>query len=184
MPRIVACLVCSKLERMIDVPDDVPRVPATLKYMDMGVEREYTIKDETNGYTIMVPETDPWLEDFVGRHGHGLPDTAVGSIKVFPVTLETWERLDVVTEVKKELADFTGMLFEESSYYKDEALKCFSEHHRPSEGCVDYLDESKRIGSGRMPKKHQAFLCHMCPVAHGYVATEIRKKKKLYEPRK
>lgn len=182
MPRIAACLVCSQLERMIDVPDDVPRIPATLKYMDMGVEREYTVQDD-QGMNVMVPEYDPVLEDFVGRHGHGLPDTAVGSIKVFPVTQETWERMDVVTEVKKELASLTDMIFTESEHYKTEALKCYNEHHNPKGGCIDYCDDSKVIGSSRMPKKHRAYLCYMCPVAQSFVATEIRAKKGYYKKR-
>ena len=52
---------------------------------------------------------DPLLEDIVGRHGHGRPDTDVMQfIKVFPVDQATYEKLDVVTELKKELAKQTG----------------------------------------------------------------------------
>ena len=184
MPRIVACMVCAKMERIPDPPDDVPRVPATVTWMDMGVEREYTFQME-DGTNIMVPQYDPLLEDIVGRHGHGKPDTEVMNfIKVFPCDQATYEKLDVVTELQKELSDSTGMLFEEATYYRDEAVRCYNEHKNPAGGCIDYCDESKRIGSSMMPKKYQTFLCHMCPVQQAYVDVELRRKAGMYDPKK
>ena len=132
MPRLATCMMCAKIERMPDPPADVSMVPAKISYMDMGVERDYTFEME-DGTAIMVPEYDPLLEDFVGRHGHSRPDTDVmGFIKVFPVDQKTYEKMDVVTELKKELNDQTGLLFEEANYYKDEALKCYNDHKNPT----------------------------------------------------
>ena len=186
MPRLATCMICAKIERMPDPPLDVSMVPAKISYMDMGVERDYLFEME-DGTPIMVPEYDPILEDFVGRHGHDRPDTDVmGFIKVFPVEQATYDRMDVVTELKKELSDHTGLLFEESTYYKDEAIKCYNNHKNPSipgRECIDFLDDSKQIGP-TVPKKYQTYLCHMCPYMQSYVAQEMRSRAGLYNPGK
>lgn len=182
MPRIVACMMCFQMERMPDPPKDVPHVPATVAWDDHGVEREYTFKYD-DGTNIMVPMYDPLLEDLVGRHGHGRPDTDVMQfIKVFPVDQATYEKLDVVTELKKELSKQTGHFFEESTYYRDEATKCYNSHGNPEGSCIDYLDDSRRIGSSKIPKKYQTFLCHLCPIQQSYINVEIRRKAGLYNP--
>ena len=186
MPRLATCMICAKIERMPDPPADVSMVPAKISYMDMGVERDYTFEME-DGTPVMVPEYDPILEDFVGRHGHNRPDTDVmGFIKLFPVDQATYDKLDVVTELKKELNEQTGLLFEEATYYKDEAIKCYNEHKNPSipgNQCIDFLSDGKQIGP-TVPKKYQTYLCHMCPYMQTYVAQEMRSKAGLYNPKK
>jgi hypothetical protein len=181
MPRLVACMMCAKIERIPDPPDAIPRVPARVAWDDHGVERDYVFKYD-DGSTIMVPEYDPVLEDVVARHGHSRPDTEVMQfVKVFPVDQSTYEKLDVVTELKRELASLTDKLWEEVEHYKTEALKCYNEHHNPT-SCIDYLDDSKRIGSADMPRKYQSFLCHMCPIQQAYISHEQRKRSGLYDP--
>jgi hypothetical protein len=171
VPRVVACLVCAKVERIPDPPDDVRRIPAIVEWDDHGVTRKYEFTND-DGTAIMVPEYDPVLEDVVGRHGHGMPDTEVmGALKVFPVDQATWEKMDVVTEVKKELAELTGKFFEESDYYKEEALKCYNAHGNPHLDCPDVLDDAKRIGPRTKHKRHQTYLCHMCLTGDTEVVT-------------
>lgn len=178
-------MICAKIERIPDVPEDVPLVPARVTFMDHGVEREYTFKNE-DGTAIMVPEYDPILEDVVGRHKHGRPDSDFDDFfKVMPVSQETYERMDVVTEVKKELGSLTDKIWEESTYYKDEALKCYNAHGNPTlpgSGCIDYCSDEKQIGPTTKKKKHQTYLCHMCPYMQTYVAQEMRDKAGLYVP--
>lgn len=184
MPRIVACTICFKLERIPDPPEDTPQVPATVEWDDHGVTREYTFTME-DGTPILVPQYDPLLEDIVGRHGHGRPDTDVMQfIKVFPVDPETYAKMDVVTELKKELQTVTGQFYEESTYYRDEATRCYNKHGNPEGSCIDYLDDSKRIGSSQIPRKYQTFLCHMCPIQQSYINVELRRKAGLYDPTK
>ena len=178
-PRLAVCMVCNKIERMPATPADIRRVPATIE-LESG--ETHTFKDDS-GAVIMVPEFDPVLEDFVGRHGHGMDDVAnMQAIKVFPVDPKTWEKMDVVQELSKELAQVTGEFFEESKYYLEAATKCYNEHHNPSDSCPDYLDDSKRIGPEVSPKD-QTFLCHMCPYMHGVVNVELRRRKGWYDPR-
>jgi hypothetical protein len=177
-PRLAVCMVCNKIERMPATPSEIRRIPAVVELVS---GEKHTFKDAT-GATQMVPEFDPVLEDFVGRHGHGLDDVSgMQAIKVFPVDPKTWEKMDVVTELKKELQQVTGEFYEESKFYLEEAIKCYNQHHNPTE-CPDYLDESKTIGP-KVPPKYQTYLCHMCPIQHGYVSVELRKKKGWYNPK-
>ena len=185
MPRAVVCLVCNKIEKMVDPPADIPLVPARVTWMEDGREREYFFKDPETGETAMVPEYDPVMEDFVARHRHDRPDTeSLEYIKVWQTDQATWERMDVVSEIKKELAEQQNLMVEESNHYRDEAVRCYNAHNNPDTkvGCRDFLDDSKRIGRGDIPKKHQIFLCHMCPYMQTYVAQEVRWKNKLYDP--
>ena len=64
---------------------------------------------------------------------------------------------------------------------KVEALKCFSRHSSPKQGCIDYEDESKTIGRKiGVPQAHRQYLCHYCP-AQAFVTHGIRKKKGMYD---
>jgi hypothetical protein len=183
MPRAVLCLVCNKIERMTDPPAEVPLVPAVMKWYEDGKERSYTMTDPETGMTSMVPMHDPLLEDFVGRHQHGLADTDIDSIKVWSVDQETWDSMDVIDNIKRELQENQNIIVEESNYYKDEATKCYNRHGNPDvkKGCPDFLDEHMRIGSGKVHPKARVYLCHMCPYMQTYVMQEVRGKAGLYD---
>lgn len=183
MPRAVLCLACNKMERMPDPPPEVPLIPAVLKWDDNGTERSYTMTDPDTGMTSMVPMHDPLLEDFVGRHKHNMPDTSIDSIKVWVVDQATWDTMDVMENIKRELQENQNIIVEESNYYKDEATKCYNRHNNPDQktGCVDFLDESKIIGSKKVHPKARVYLCHMCPFMQTYVAAEMRSKAGLYD---
>ena len=180
MPRLAVCMVCKKIERMIDVADDVPRVPATV-VSDVNHE-SHTFKN-VDGSVIMVPEFDPILEDFVARHEHNIDDVGgMQAIQVFPVDQATYDKVDVVSELKTELSKITSEFFEESNFYREEALKCYNNHHNPDPTCPDYLDPAKRIGP-KVPPKYQIYLCHMCPI-QSIINVDLRHKKGWYDPSK
>lgn len=86
---------------------------------------------------------------------------------------------------------FNAWVYEARSTYGEDALRCFSRHHRPTEGCIDYRDDSKIIGrptqEGRSAMKDMYKLaksdpsiCDYCPV-HVWVTTKIRTKQGLYQ---
>jgi hypothetical protein len=186
MPRIACCLICNKIERLIDAPDGVPLIPARVTWMDGDTEREHIFRDD-DGMPVMVPEYDPIMEDFTARHGHGRSDVeGMQFIKVWVTDWHTYHTMDPVMELKKELARQTGEFFEESMYYRDEAVKCYNEHHNPTieTGCIDYLAEEKRLGSSMVPNKYRTYLCHMCPYQQAYVNVELRRRKGWYDPNK
>ena len=187
MPRVVSCSICHVLEKMPDPPADVPLVPARWAWdIGNGETEEHIFKDD-EGNTIMVPEYDPLMDDFVERHTHDRPYTdSIDYIRSFSVSQQTWERVDVVQAIKKELAEATGEQFAESEHYKEGALQCYNPHGNPDmkKRCPDLFSDDKRIGrSTGVPKKHQMYLCHMCPYVQSYVAAELRNRAKLYYPK-
>jgi hypothetical protein len=187
MPRVVSCSICNVLERMVDPPADVPMVPARWAWdVGSGQTEEHIFKDD-DGNDIMVAAYDPLMDDFVERHTHDRPDTdSIDYIRSFAVSQETWERVDVVTAIKKELSEATGEQFAESEHYKTGALECYNAHGNPDlkRKCLDVFSDEKRIGrSTGVPKKHQMYLCHMCPYVQSQVMQEVRNKAKLYDPK-
>lgn len=151
-----------------------------------GQTEEHIFKDD-DGQDIMVPAYDPLMDDFVERHTHDRPDTdSIDYIRSFAVSQSTWERVDVVQAIKKELAEATGEQFAESEHYKNGALQCYNAHGNPDNKsrCVDLFSDEKRIGRSKgVPKKHQMYLCHMCPYVQSYVVGELRNRAKLYDPK-
>lgn len=186
MPRVVSCSICSVLERVPDPPPDVPMVPARWAWQEDGREEEHIFKDD-DGEVIMVAEYDPLMDDFVERHTHSRPDTdSIDYIRSFSVSQETWDRVDVVTQIKAELSEATGEQFAESEHYKNGALQCYNSHGNPDNKrrCADVFSDDKRIGrSTGVPKKHQMYVCHMCPYVQTYVVAELRNRAKLYDPK-
>jgi hypothetical protein len=185
MPRVVSCSICHTLERMPDPPPGVPMVPARWAWEEDGQVEEHVFTTD-DGETIMVPEYDPLMDDFVARHTHDRPDTdSIDYIRSFSVDQKTYDRVDVVTEIKKELSQATGEQFAESEHYKEGALQCYNAHGNPDskKGCPDLFNDEKRIGrSTGVPKKHQMYLCHMCPYVQTYVVQKLRDRAKLYDP--
>lgn len=190
MPRIAACNLCLVLQRMPDIPKDMPLIPARIEFDD-GFN--YVYKDDT-GLPVMVAAFDPVLEDFVEKHSHGREDRDVisGVIQTFQVDQRTWDTMDVVTKIREDLHQSTNNWYEERDEYKDAALKCYNAHGNPdtTTGCRDYLNDDRRIGhahytddDGRVvtiPDRFRQYLCYMCPFQQSYIQVELRRRRGLY----
>jgi hypothetical protein len=190
MPRLVGCAYCRILQRIPDVLKGTPLIPARLEWT---TGEQYTYLDD-QGLPVMVPAYDPILEDFIENHGHDQPDDRVigGLITVWQVDQRTWDTMDVVTKIQKELQDQTNQWYEERDEYRESALKCYNDHGNPdlSSGCRDYMDDSKRIGhasytddDGRtitVPPKFRQYLCYVCPYQQTYIQVELRRRRGAY----
>lgn len=191
MPRLATCHLCHILERMPDVPSNIPLIPCVLEW---STGERVIVKDD-DGLPKMVPIYDPMLENFVTKHEHGLPDKAVthgDQIQVVQVDQRTWDAMDIVTKVKTELQQSTGEVYSENAEYRDGALRCYNEHGNPdtTTGCRDFMDDSKQIGQWNyddgdghkitIPPQHRQYLCHLCPFTHAYVNVELRRRRGLY----
>lgn len=192
MPRLVTCHFCKTLTRMPDVHPKTPMVPAVLEW-ETGERYVYR---EDDGNAVMVPAFDPVMEDFVMKHQHGRDDNAVlqGMIQVYNIDQKTWDSVDIVTQIKKELHDQNDAWYEEKDEYRDAALKCYNAHGNPDlqTGCIDYMDDSKRIGPrtykvegerGRkveIPNRFRQYLCYVCPYQQTYIQTELRIRRGAY----
>ena len=195
MPRLVSCHFCRILQRIPDVPKDTPLIPAILEY----TTGERIVMPDEDGHPKMVPAYDPVLEDFVERHDHGMPDTAITHrhmVETWAVDQKTWDAMDVVTQIRSELEKQHQAHYEEQDEYKEEALKCYNRHGNPdlSSGCPDYLNDDRRIGPASyddgdghtitVPPKFRQYLCYVCPYQQTYIQVELRRKRGLYDDNK
>jgi hypothetical protein len=190
MPRLVSCNWCRILQRIPDVLKGTPLIPARLEWT---TGETYVYLDD-QGLPVMVPAFDPVLEDFTETHTHGLTDDKVigGLITVWQVDQRTWDTMDIVTQIQKELQQQTNEWYEERDEYRESALKCYNDHGNPdlASGCGDYLDDSKLIGhaqykddDGRtitIPPKYRQYLCYVCPYQQTYIQVELRRRRGAY----
>ncbi len=159
--------------------------------------------EEIPDYEAAEGEVDPYVEGVVFKHNerdpmaHGGARLKTSPIRIFKVDSEEWATkrqriIDHINELNKK-AGMTAWVDESFNTFSEDALKCFRAHHRPAAGCIDYWDDSKRIGRPT-PKGRQAVkenyklgkedphLCQFCPV-HVYVETVQRAKLGLYKER-
>jgi hypothetical protein len=190
MPRLAQCNICKILQRMPDVPKDVPKVPAHIEFKE-GFDFVY--KDD-DGLPQMVAAFDPVLEDFVDKHSHGREDRDVisGLIQVYQVDQKTWDTMDIVTKIQDQLQAQTNQWYEERDEYREAALQCYNAHGNPDldKGCPDYMNDDRRIGPASykdddgktitIPPRYRQYLCYVCPFQQTYIQVELRRKRGAY----
>jgi len=168
--RLVSCSLCKSVEA---IPDAVANPGSS----DTALE------------TVIMTHTerDPL--------GHGSVDRKYAPFTVAAVPDSAWEKDQAevlrLLKDKNTAAGFEPWVYESVHTYADDALKCYAEHHRPAQGCIDWWSDSKRIGRptdlGKQLVRDRyklgerdPHLCQWCPVAT-YVRTEINFKKGLYK---
>lgn len=181
MPRLTVCHVCHSLTRLPDPPAKAPLVPARVAWMEDGKEVEYTYRDEA-GQPFMVAKYDPALEDWVARHSHDdihVPDHQKWEIAV--IDKLSWEGTQVIQQLGAQLSAANGVMYTERDQLKEDALKCYGDHHRPTDTCGDVFSDAKLVGShesnSKVPKDDRMYLCHLCPFVHGVVIPQVRHAK-------
>lgn len=173
--RLLLCAVCKSLEELPDyvgpvdgdrVLEELVRQHRQLSHMKSKDRQGRTINHESDGIARLFQiDDDQWLSN---------RDAVIKQINT-----------------KANETGFDGWVYEARNTYAEDALKCFSRHGRPTEGCVDYWDDSKRIGrptaEGRLVIRENyrmgerdPHLCMFCPV-HSYVTTMVRWKKGMYK---
>ena len=146
-------------------------------------------------------EVDPLVEALVHQHtardpmGHGDVRLEVSPFRLFEVDAAEWRdnRKKIIDTVNKKNAEvgFDTWVYEARDTYREDALHCYSAHHRPKQGCIDWRDESKLLGhpteDGRASAKESyklaakgPYLCDFCPV-RSHVETEVNHRRGLYK---
>lgn len=144
---------------------------------------------------------DPLVEALVRKHNerapmeHGGANISASPMRLMAVDDNDWRtnREKVLAQVNQEnkKVGFDAWVYEAMNTYADDALRCYRAHHRPEDGCIDWWDDSKRIGrptsEGRKVLKDNyksgatdPHLCQWCPVA-SFVATQQRLKMGMYD---
>lgn len=145
------------------------------------------------------PSEDRLLEELVRRHNERDP-MAHGGEATLPLSLmhvseKDWfeNREQIIERINEEhkATGFDGWVYEAMNTYLDDAMKCYNQHGRPKQGCIDWWADSKRIGrptaEGRQAVKDQyklgerdPHICSSCPVA-SWVMTEQNAQAGLYK---
>jgi hypothetical protein len=128
-------------------------------------------------------EYDMELIEIIERHLGKASDPRPESHRslIFRADDATAEKLDMETEIKKELVKNHIEIKDYRDELKVDALKCFNRHGRPKADCLDYCGDDKVIGRKvGVPKSKRMYLCNFCPVQE-YYQHHIRKAKGLYD---
>ena len=126
-------------------------------------------------------EYDMELIEIINRHlGQASdPRPEAHMSMIFRTDEATAAKLDMETEVKKELMKNEVWMRDFRDELKVEALKCYQRHGRTPD-CSDYESEDKTIGRKvGVPKGKWQYLCYYCPV-HSKVIESVRMKKGMY----
>lgn len=136
---------------------------------------------------------DVLLEDYVARHTAKHPHAVEGQVSLLGNVSEAiwanrearrkiieqgWSALKVGQDVGP-----GGEFYDSKSTYGEDASKCFVAHRR-STPCIDWHDDSKRIGNptqqGWREGQVKVYICDFCPVA-SYVMEQRNKELGRYD---
>lgn len=130
-------------------------------------------------------EGDVVLDDLVNRHPR-FPNGEPHKALLMRVEEKYWNDVSARKQILAELGLTHGLgdeWYADKCTYEEEALRCFNNHSRPKQGCIDWQDDNKRIGN---PTKigwkagPKVYLCNFCPV-RSWVDTQKRHAKGLYK---
>ena len=126
-------------------------------------------------------EYDVLLEHLVQRHRHPNGEEHIGQL--LRVERKHWDSPKIKREILSKMwlgtTGFDPEFYASKSTFQEDALKCFNQHQRPSEGCIDWKNSEKRLGNPsklgweRGPK---VYLCDFCPV-RAHVAKKVNDAK-------
>lgn len=154
-----------------------------------------------SAHELQEGEVDPLVEELVRRHterdpmGHGGAQLQTSPFRLPVVDDDEWKNdrakiIDLLNAENKKVG-FDAWVAEATNTYAEDALRCYKEHHRPAEGCIDYWSDAKRIGrptvEGQAVVRDQyklgesdPHLCQWCPV-QSWVQTQVNFRKGLYK---
>lgn len=120
----------------------------------------------------LIPHRFPDGEAHLGNLFVGIPEEALANMDArATIEREIWG-------AQAEMASFKDTLVEDAG-------KCYNAHQRPKLGCIDYKDDSKRLGNPRTKSGYagKVYLCEFCPV-HSFVTSEIMRQQLVAPPRR
>jgi hypothetical protein len=87
---------------------------------------------------------------------------------------------EILKEMWKNETGIDSEFYASKNTFQADAMACFNRHSRPADGCIDWLDDSKRITPKDWEKGRAIHLCLFCPVS-STVMTAQRKAKGYYD---
>lgn len=118
-------------------------------------------------------EYDMELREICNRHNAQVANPEACKATIFRTDQETSKKLDMETILTNKLKDHDVYIKDFRNELKTDALKCYSRHNRPKQGCIDWCIDEKTIGRKTgIPKSKRQYLCMYCPVAEYYTHRE------------
>lgn len=133
----------------------------------------YKGREDEHGRYI---DPDPALEYLIQKHhtdSDGEPHRGV----LLRCDESTWNNLDAQIDITKQLFKDQAERVALRDNISEDAMGCFRKHGRPTDGCIDFRDGSKKLPSptGKGVNTN-VYLCDFCPVMHGTVLPELRSR--------
>jgi hypothetical protein len=145
------------------------------------------------------PEHDHLLAILVERHVFPSGEPHKGHL--FRVPQTEWDREDVrrrmIEQIKgggsKGIDEFDASYYATNNTFREDALKCYAKHLRPTDGCPDYKTDKMRLLPNTKAERRDAglpdpknapgpknYLCNFCPV-QSVVDQKLRAMKGMYK---
>lgn len=131
------------------------------------------------------PEYDALLDHMVEAHKFPNGEMHVGNLAQVPD--EDWKnperRQAIIQQATARTTGLESEFYATKNTFEYDAMKCYGQHGRPDEGCIDWRDDKKRLGN---PTKFgwqvgpKVYLCDFCPV-RSWVATQKRHAAGMYK---
>jgi len=93
------------------------------------------------------------------------------------------QRQQIIDQIRSKTTGLAGEFYATVNTFEADAMKCYSRHNRPDQGCIDWKIEKKRLGN---PTKlgwqagPKVYLCDFCPVK-SWVKTQERHQAGAYK---
>jgi hypothetical protein len=129
------------------------------------------------------PDNDHLLQ--IAIEPHRFPSGEAHKGHLFRIPVLTWEnptaRKQIIEQIKgggsKGLDEFDPEFYATRNTFQDDALKCYSAHLRPTDGCPDYKSSAKRLLPNTKSERKELglvdpskapgpknYLCQFCPI--------------------
>jgi hypothetical protein len=148
---------------------------------------------------------DPLLNELVKRHlqRHGDTSDAVLMTVEDSIWVDPAKRDGILKELSARNTGFSPEVYSIKNTFQEDALRCYSQHGRPKEGCIDYCNSNKLLTSDawvseeekqldksdlmivkghkkELEAQNPVYLCNYCPV-QSWVTTKIRLEAGVYK---
>ena len=182
MPRILVCRVCETMETL-PLYDGPPELESKDPLLDAAVRRHVQKHGDVNpeaAALLVAPEgpcdcNEPKRTvDTAGRTMRGNRSKVRGNHTF-------WEghQDEIMKGLKERWTGFNPEVYATYDTYREDALRCYSLHRRPTGGCIDWHVDNRRLTPEDW-KGREVYLCDFCPVA-STVVTEMRHKRGMYK---
>lgn len=173
MPRIILCRTCQTID-VIPLWEGRPEDEAHDPILEYVVHQHNQKHGEGNADAAMMTVEDKYWDD---------PRT----------------RSDILKRMEGKFVGFEPSLYDIRDTFAEDALRCYSHHHRPTAGCIDYHEPNKLLDAklwhsveddkvdksdhkkyDNLLPKRPVWLCDWCPV-QSWVDTRINTQAHLYD---